>query len=583
MARQEILERLADSHEAQIKKTLENLEADIISGISKATNDDNILTTKISIDLRKDLKQYMEQYRIDTDTLVRDYDQIVNSFMEEFGQLNIPDKFKSLTEVDLLTINQLKFQSFSGFEEIANRYLTEISANVYQNAIAGKPFNEMVKDIRGLITGDVDRRGRSMSTYASQIAHDSVMQFDGQFTVFKAKEAGLDKYKYTGTLVRDSRDHCRLHIGKTYTEDRIREIWQGSWAGKSEGDPFIVRGGYRCRHTWIPVVELEEDVIPEEEETPTSIFGKVSDDEKDLLNEGFGNKVTSVSKVISILPPLKQFKASGRGEYRGGKGDILNTGGLRKTKTFIHEYGHRIDEQLIVLFKDNKNLDLWEKLSKNSKVLGTLYSRELSQVRSVATLTADNIVEDAKSLSKNLSKRKLAFYNEKRKATDGEPLGTFRDQKRIDATKKYYKNLSDNETSILSDQEIIQYLKSTAIVKGVDFNPTNKMIYFFKLQLKHKYTHNQFSETFQDFVGAITKEAIGFGHGKAYYNSFPKVFQSGQRVITEGQTAEAFAQHLTMNFQADKNIRIIENKLMKHFAPNVKGGYDNVFKEFNKL
>jgi hypothetical protein len=82
MARQEILERLADSHEAQIKKTLENLEADIISGISKATNDDNILTTKISIDLRKDLKQYMEQYRIDTDTLVRDYDQIVNSFME---------------------------------------------------------------------------------------------------------------------------------------------------------------------------------------------------------------------------------------------------------------------------------------------------------------------------------------------------------------------------------------------------------------------------------------------------------------------------------------------------------------------
>jgi len=112
----------------------------------------------------------------------------------------------------------------------------------------------MVKDIRGLITGDVDRRGRSMSTYASQIAHDSVMQFDGQFTVFKAKEAGLDKFKYTGTLVRDSRDHCKIHVGKTYTEERIREIWQGSWAGKSEGDAFIVRGGYRCRHTWIPIV-----------------------------------------------------------------------------------------------------------------------------------------------------------------------------------------------------------------------------------------------------------------------------------------------------------------------------------------
>ena len=256
MARQEILERLADQHEAQIKRTLATLEANIVSQISQVTSDQGVISTQISIELRKDIKRLMEQYRIQADTLVRDYDQIVSSFMEEFGELNIPDKFKSLTEADIDTITQLKYQSFSGFEDVANRYLTEINANVYQNAIAGKPFNEMVKDIRGLITGDVDRRGRSMAGYASQIAHDSVMQFDGQFTVFKAKEAGLDKYKYTGTLVRDSRDHCRKHLGRTYTEEQIRQIWQGSWAGKSEGDPFIVRGGYRCRHTWLPVVEI---------------------------------------------------------------------------------------------------------------------------------------------------------------------------------------------------------------------------------------------------------------------------------------------------------------------------------------
>jgi len=367
MARQEILERLADSHEAQIKKTLENLEADIISGISKATNEDNILTTKISIDLRKDLKQYMEQYRIDTDTLVRDYDQIVNSFMEEFGQLNIPDKFKSLTEVDLLTINQLKFQSFSGFEEIANRYLTEISANVYQNAIAGKPFNEMVKDIRGLITGDVDRRGRSMSTYASQIAHDSVMQFDGQFTVFKAKEAGLDKYKYTGTLVRDSRPHCRTHVGRTYTEEQIRAIWQGSWAGKSEGDPFIVRGGYRCRHTWIPIVEVEEDDIPEEVIEPTStsrsnvkdvvissLLNRGSKKTRQAYDDDFNSQLTDQQKIIvDKLEKPEVIKNNKSGFYAVRSKTIsaqLNaisrsTERSKGVKSYVisHEYGHHID------------------------------------------------------------------------------------------------------------------------------------------------------------------------------------------------------------------------------------------------
>ena len=36
--------------------------------------------------------------------------------------------------------------------------------------------------------------------------------------------------------------------GKTYTKEEIEEIWSGSWAGKISGDPFVVRGGYNCRH-----------------------------------------------------------------------------------------------------------------------------------------------------------------------------------------------------------------------------------------------------------------------------------------------------------------------------------------------
>jgi uncharacterized protein with gpF-like domain len=266
MARIDFTEQLADQHELQIKRTLADLEARIVSDISKAVSKEDIITTQIAIQLRPNIKRYIEEtYSTVADSNVRDYDQIVASFMDEFGELNIPDNFKTLTQVDLDTITQLKFQSFSGYEEIANRYLTEINANVYQNAIAGRPFEEMVKDIRGLITGDEDRRGRSMSVYASQIAHDSVMQFDGQFTVFKANEAGINKYKYTGTEVRDTRPFCvrelrRSRGGKTYTKEEVQTLHNnrsGEYAkGKAEGDPFIVRGGYRCRHTWLPVVEI---------------------------------------------------------------------------------------------------------------------------------------------------------------------------------------------------------------------------------------------------------------------------------------------------------------------------------------
>jgi len=253
MTRQELLESLADNHEAQIKKTLENLEEEIISTISRATGGE-LISTRIAIELRKDIKRHIQEtYLFEADTIIREYDKIVNEFLNEFGTLNIPDKFKSLTKIDLETINALKYQSFSGFEDLANRYLTDISSNVYQNAIAGRSFRDMVKDIKGKVTGLEDRAGKPMSSHAGQLAHDSIMQFDGQFTIHKAKEAGLKHFKYTGTIMGTTRDFCRRHIGRTYNEKQIRAIWTGNWAGKSSGDPFIVRGGYRCRHTWLPV------------------------------------------------------------------------------------------------------------------------------------------------------------------------------------------------------------------------------------------------------------------------------------------------------------------------------------------
>ena len=51
MARQELLERLADSHEIQIKKTLEDLEARIVSQISTLTEGADAVSTQIAIDL----------------------------------------------------------------------------------------------------------------------------------------------------------------------------------------------------------------------------------------------------------------------------------------------------------------------------------------------------------------------------------------------------------------------------------------------------------------------------------------------------------------------------------------------------
>ena len=292
-----ILDKLADQHEERLINTLYRLEDDVIRAVRQATGGSLDKTDiRLAIALQPQLRATIENVFLnEADLLINDdYNKIAKDVLDEFGKMPIPARFKNLTEVDLVTIDALKRQTFEGFEDIAERFLKEINDEVYQSIIAGRPFDDMVENIRGHINGvyrasnmaeinDLvdfinenkfnpkmkaqvdeairklhtqyasDRSGENLRKYAGQIAHDSVMQFHGQFTVKKAKDAGLTHFRYTGTLVRDSRQFCTEMVNKTLTETEIRDMWKRrSWAGKSNGDPFIVRGGYRCRHTWLP-------------------------------------------------------------------------------------------------------------------------------------------------------------------------------------------------------------------------------------------------------------------------------------------------------------------------------------------
>ena len=292
-----ILDKLADQHEERLINTLYRLEDDVIRAVRQATGGSLDTTDiRLAIALQPQLRATIENIFLnEADLLINDdYNKIAKEVLDEFGKMPIPARFKNLTEVDLVTIDALKRQVFEGFEDIAERFLKEINDEVYQSVIAGRPFDDMVENIRGHINGVYrasnmaeinelvdfinenkfnakmkpqvddairklhtqyasDRSGENLRKYAGQIAHDSVMQFHGQFTVKKAKDAGLTHFRYTGTLVRDSRQFCTEMVNKTLTETEIRDMWKRrSWAGKSNGDPFIVRGGYRCRHTWLP-------------------------------------------------------------------------------------------------------------------------------------------------------------------------------------------------------------------------------------------------------------------------------------------------------------------------------------------
>ena len=296
MAKQDTLNKLIDTHEERIIGVLKTLEDRIRAELTTRTKGGTSFNTQFAIGFRPNIKTLIQGiYLKEADAIINEYDEIVKEYQKIVKRLPVARKFKVLQKTDLEVINQLKFLSFSGFEDIANTFLDTISNEVYQSALIGKPFNEMVKNISGAINGiyqrsnenDINRLvdfieknryssnkailervniakstlaskygadilGNNMRKYSSQIAHDSVMQFDGKFTKYKGDQLGVKQYKYSGTRIDTTRDFCARNIGRVFTDEEARRLWENDrWKGKSGSDPFVDRGGYRCRHSWI--------------------------------------------------------------------------------------------------------------------------------------------------------------------------------------------------------------------------------------------------------------------------------------------------------------------------------------------
>jgi hypothetical protein len=284
-----IVQLITDTHEQRVLESLQRLEAEIEQILLDApTREGKLFDLAWSVNARTTITQsFTSTYLAEADSLVRDYDRIQESLAGLF------DEYGTLLDVPPDIITNLKRISFQGFEDIATTFSDELANELYQNTLTGRSLSDTVTNLRQKINGvyiqsdeaeirrlvDIansggegaeeairelhqvyaaDRAGRNMRRYARQMATDSVNQYNASLNVTAGQRVGATKWKYFGSLIRDSRQFCRDRVGNEYTEDEIREIWSTQdWAGKAPGDPFVVRGGYNCRHHWRPVFESE--------------------------------------------------------------------------------------------------------------------------------------------------------------------------------------------------------------------------------------------------------------------------------------------------------------------------------------
>lgn len=280
----DFLAKLADEHQAKLGDAIVNLEDKITDLLSGAPlTDGEFFDLEWAVESRNELRKIIDkEYLAEVDKIVKDYSGVAEratDMLSEYGDF---------TKLDTGVVRQLQTLTFQGFESVGDQYLSAVSKEIYDMTLVGTSFSDAVKNVRDTVSGNLKR-------YADQQVHDGLMQFNANANVAIGKQSGVTKWKYYGGLQDNSRSHCRKHVGKVYTEEEIAEIWSGSWQGKASGDPFVVRGGYRCQHHWRPVFDeevvsqVEEKVEVEPDFTPPKTLPKLK------------AKQAAISSVVSKL------------------------------------------------------------------------------------------------------------------------------------------------------------------------------------------------------------------------------------------------------------------------------------------
>lgn len=183
---------------------------------------------------------------------ITNYTDIAKRIKKEFSDSGLDIVFD---DSDVLLINSMSESGRSIIKSIKDEYVSAISSAVYTNMISNIDNNTIQENVDALIIPNKNITGRSILSVLLTETETFVMEADATLMLKKGNEYGIDKYKYIGSLIKDSRSWCVNHLNEVLTLDQINDWSKSNWKGKKYGSPFVTRGGWRCRHHFAPIID----------------------------------------------------------------------------------------------------------------------------------------------------------------------------------------------------------------------------------------------------------------------------------------------------------------------------------------
>jgi len=187
---------------------------------------------------------------------------------------------------------------------ISTQFTQPLKEGIFKNIVSGSTISDLEKYLSEFILSDPLNLGK-FKKYTTQIARDTLNQFDGQVNSRIANEFDLNAYKYVGSLIEDSRPQCKRWVNKgTILKEQLDE--EINWANSNGSgmipgtnvDNFAVyRGGYNCRHSAIPFKMTKSQIEKLQKQEAQQAQVQIDDTQ---------NQIDEVKTEVESFEPPKQ-------------------------------------------------------------------------------------------------------------------------------------------------------------------------------------------------------------------------------------------------------------------------------------
>jgi hypothetical protein len=180
---------------------------------------------------------------------------ITDAYMQEvFGRLpEIGSRAQIINASRVAALEQLTGAAL--IQELGQPLQQQILASV-QNGATKKEVTKFVKEF---LEGGLDGKESRLKAYAGTIVDTTFSVFDRTYTQILSKDLGVEFYRYSGTIIKTTRQFCKDRAGKYFTTEEVKAWGNQNWAGRIEGTNentiFAYCGGWNCRHSILPVAE----------------------------------------------------------------------------------------------------------------------------------------------------------------------------------------------------------------------------------------------------------------------------------------------------------------------------------------